>query len=173
MRTRSYLIASSRKERNSKEVPAEAAEPRIADKVDPLPFAFIFTGQGAQYTGLAKELLEQSPVFLATILELDKALQTLPVHAPRWTLQQTLTGESEASEIHHVTRSQPVCTAIQIALVNLLRSWGVHASAVLGHSSGEIAAAYSAGLMRYLLSSYMFFVRGLLTSWTALHRLSS
>ena len=43
--------------------------------------------------------------------------------------------------------SQPVCTAIQLSLTELLRSWGVHPTAVAGHSSGEIAAAYAAGAL--------------------------
>ncbi|RYP54379.1 hypothetical protein DL768_000796 [Monosporascus sp. mg162] len=114
----------------------------------PLPFAFVFTGQGAQYAGMAKELIEKNAAFLARIRELDQVLQSLPArHRPSWTLEQTMLDPPESSKINHVTRSQPICTAVQIALVDVLHSWGVSPSAVIGHSSGEIAASYSAGLL--------------------------
>ncbi|RDA93312.1 hypothetical protein CP533_2039 [Ophiocordyceps camponoti-saundersi (nom. inval.)] len=114
----------------------------------PLPIAFVFTGQGAQYAGMAKELLEKNEAFLASIRTLDQVLQSLPSrHAPSWTLEHTILAPAAMSQVNDVTRSQPLCTAIQIAIVDLLRSWGVSPSAVIGHSSGEIAASYSAGLL--------------------------
>ncbi|RYP20781.1 hypothetical protein DL765_002614 [Monosporascus sp. GIB2] len=113
---------------------------------DLAPFAFVFTGQGAQYAGMAKDLFGNE-VFRSTIRELDEVLQRLPPEeAPKWTLEQALLGPPETCQIHRVSRSQPVCTAVQIALVNMLRTWGVGPSAVIGHSSGEIAAAYAAGI---------------------------
>ncbi|PHH80580.1 hypothetical protein CDD80_839 [Ophiocordyceps camponoti-rufipedis] len=123
-------------------------ESSAVEGASPLPFAFIFTGQGAQYAGMARELLEQNESFLASIRELDQVLRSLPSHqAPSWTLEQTILDPAATSKVNDVTRSQPLCTAVQIALVDLLRSWGVSPSAVIGHSSGEIAASYSAGLL--------------------------
>ncbi|KAK0622032.1 putative polyketide synthase [Bombardia bombarda] len=114
----------------------------------PLPLAFVFTGQGAQYAGMGKELLEQDSAFLATIRELDAVLQALPAeYAPAWTLEQTILDPADTSKVNNVERSQPLCTAVQIALVDMLRSWGVTPTATVGHSSGEIAASYSAGLL--------------------------
>ncbi|KAK7954812.1 polyketide synthase [Apiospora saccharicola] len=104
---------------------------------------------GAQYAGMAKELLRHNPRFLASIRELDATLQQAlpPQYAPAWTLEQTILDPPATSQVNHVTRSQPLCTAVQIALVDLVRSWGLRPSVVVGHSSGEIAAAYGAGLL--------------------------
>lgn len=124
----------------------EISHPSIAN---PLDFAFVFTGQGSQYHGMGKELLDKSPVFLSTIRELDQVIESLPTqYLPGWTLEGTLRESSDTAQIHQVTRSQPLCTAVQIGLVNILSSWGVAPSAVVGHSSGEIAAAYTSGLIR-------------------------
>lgn len=106
------------------------------------PFAFVFTGQGAQWPHMGKELIEEIPSFRHTIQELDAVLQTLP-EKPSWTLVNAILEPKATSQINHVTRSQPVCTAIQIALVDLLAQWGVYPQVVIGHSSGEIAAAYA------------------------------
>src|SRR4051812_23530077 len=62
-----------------------------------------------------------------------------------WRLIDELKKTKENSRINEAELAQPVCTAIQIALVDLLASWNVHPDAVCGHSSGEIAAAYAAG----------------------------
>ncbi|KAI5921029.1 putative polyketide synthase [Camillea tinctor] len=113
---------------------------------NPLPIAYIFTGQGAQYPGMAKELL-QNHIFLTTIRQLDRVLQGLPSeYAPDWTIEEAITL-MDAGQVNQVTRSQPICTAIQIGLVKVLRSWNISPSAVIGHSSGEIAAAYAAHLI--------------------------
>ncbi|KAJ8129296.1 hypothetical protein O1611_g4338 [Lasiodiplodia mahajangana] len=125
--------------------PIEVSHPSVAN---PLDFTFVFTGQGAQYHGMAKALLEDNSIFLTTIRELDQVIQSLPAeYSPDWTLEGTLREPSGTSQIHQVTRSQPLCTAVQIGLVNVLNSWGVNPSAVVGHSSGEIAAAYASGLI--------------------------
>ena len=60
-------------------------------------------------------------------------------------LSDELLKSSETSQLSDAEIAQPLCTAIQIALVNLLESWGIFPKAVVGHSSGEIAAAYACG----------------------------
>nr|ALQ32883.1 putative polyketide synthase [Fusarium miscanthi] len=126
----------------------------------PLPLGFVFTGQGAQYPGMAKELLASSEAFCSTIRRLDSALQALaPEHAPDWTLEDTIL-DSCTSLINEVERSQPVCTAVQIAIAQLLRGWGVQYNAVVGHSSGEIAAAYCAGLLSESQAITVAYFRG-------------
>ncbi|KIA75786.1 polyketide synthase [Aspergillus ustus] len=127
----------------------------------PLPFAFVFTGQGAQYPQMAKALLEQSPSFNAKIRELDQVLQFLPPHhAPTWTLEQTIMDPPGTSKVSDASRSQPLCTAIQIGLVDLLRGWKVNPAAVVGHSSGEIAAFYAAGLLTAAEAILVAYFRG-------------
>ena len=123
------------------------------------PFAFVFTGQGAQWPQMGKELIEEFPSFRHTIQDLDAVLQKLP-EKPSWTLQNALLESKATSQINHVTRSQPVCTAVQIALVNLLAQWGVYPCGVIGHSSGEIAAAYTSGRLTSAQAIIVAYYRG-------------
>jgi acyl transferase domain-containing protein len=60
---------------------------------------------------------------------------------------ETILSSDDKANLSRAELSQPLCTALQIALVDLLASWGVKPSAVVGHSSGEIAAAYAAGAL--------------------------
>lgn len=112
----------------------------------PSQYAFIFTGQGAQWPQMCMNLIDIFPVFRNAISEMDDVLQSLS-HPPSWTLGQSIREPPETSQIHEVTRSQPVCTAIQVALVQLLYSWDIRPSVVAGHSSGEIGAAFAAGML--------------------------
>ena len=124
-----------------------------------LPFAFVFTGQGAQWPEMGKELITEFASFKRTIQELDSVLQKLP-EKPDWTLEQAILESSATSQIDHVTRSQPACTAVQIALVELLSKWGVRPKAVIGHSSGEIAAAYASGRLTSTQAIIVAYYRG-------------
>ncbi len=124
-----------------------------------LPIAFVFTGQGAQWPQMGKELIEEFPSFRRTIQDLDAVLQTLP-NGPSWTLQEALLDPKETSQIGHVTRSQPVCTAIQVAYVQLLAKWGIEPVGVIGHSSGEIGAAYAAGRLTVAQAIVIAYYRG-------------
>ena len=91
-----------------------------------------------------KELLAEFRIFRAAVAEMDAVLKCLP-HPPSWSLRDAMLETAESSQINEVTHSQPACTALQIALVLLLSSWDIKPSATLGHSSGEIAAAFAAG----------------------------
>lgn len=130
---------------------------------EPLPYAFVFTGQGAQWPGMGKQLLDESPVFRDAIRGLDEILKALP-HPPEWTIQKTLLEPPETSQINNASHSQPICTAVQLALVDLLREWGIMPAAVVGHSSGEIAAAYAAGHLSARAAMTVAFYRGLTVS---------
>ncbi|KAI1743074.1 polyketide synthase-like protein [Xylaria scruposa] len=133
-------------------------ESRKLDNNDSLPFLFVFNGQGAQYHAMGKGLLDNNAVFLRTVRELDQDIQHLPMpYKPDWTLEETLRGNCDHDQVHEVTRSQPVCTAVQIGLVRVLESWGIRASATVGHSSGEIGAAYTSGVIsaqQAIISAY-------------------
>lgn len=110
----------------------------------------IFTGQGAQWATMGKELYEISSVFRRALDRLQHSLDTLPeTDRPDWQLADELgfSASNEASRIGIAIISQPVCTAVQIALVDTLRAAGITFAAVVGHSSGEIAAAYTAGYL--------------------------
>ncbi|RFU76449.1 polyketide synthase [Trichoderma arundinaceum] len=148
MRLRDFVLASAGLDSQPALIEMADGGDKANPGAQPLPFAFVFTGQGAQYVNMAKELIEQDVGFSASIRDLDEVLQSLPAgYKPFWTLEQTILDKPASSKINDVTRSQPICTAVQIALVNMLRSWGIAPRAVIGHSSGEIAAAYSAGLL--------------------------
>lgn len=108
----------------------------------------VFTGQGAQWAGMGRQLLLRVPYAQQIITKLDACLAGLPMeHRPSWTLVEQLLDESAASHIGEAPISQPICTAVQILLVCLLRLAGVQFAAVVGHSSGELAAAYAAGFV--------------------------
>ena len=109
----------------------------------------IFTGQGAQWPRMGAELVETSPFAASRIAELDAALQNLPIasNRPSWTLRDQLLLAEESSHIAEAALSQPLCTAVQIILVDILREAGISFTAVVGHSSGEIGAAYAAGFV--------------------------
>ncbi|KAK0710384.1 hypothetical protein B0T21DRAFT_340648 [Apiosordaria backusii] len=104
----------------------------------------VFTGQGAQWATMSRGLLVTSKVYADTIRELDKILRQCP-HPPPWSLEHEILADEGLSRVHKSTISQPLCTAIQIALVDVLHTMGISFHTVVGHSSGEIAAAYAAG----------------------------
>lgn len=123
----------------------------------------VFTGQGAQYARQGAELLEKSPFARRIIQTLEADLARLPAEdRPTWSLEaEIIAGASIPSRINEAVISQPLCTAIQIVMVELLRESNIHLAAVVGHSSGEIAAAYSAGFLTARDAIYIAYYRGL------------
>ncbi|EGP91889.1 polyketide synthase [Zymoseptoria tritici IPO323] len=108
----------------------------------------VFTGQGAQYAAMGAELIRASPFARQTIKDLESVLQNLPKEdRPSWSLENELLATEPQSRIGESALSQPLNTAIQIMLVDILHAAGVNFDTVIGHSSGEIAAAYAAGFL--------------------------
>ncbi|KAJ9386802.1 hypothetical protein DTO063F5_3460 [Paecilomyces variotii] len=107
----------------------------------------IFTGQGAQWPQMGRELLQSNKTFKASIRALDAHLQTISGEKPQYSIEAELKKPAKKSRIGMAEFSQPMCTAIQIALVDTLAAAGVVPAAVVGHSSGEIAAAYASGAL--------------------------
>lgn len=104
----------------------------------------IFTGQGAQWATMGRALIFHSELFRQTIMDLEQHLSELP-HPPSWSLKKELMAPPSTSRLEEAALSQPLCTAIQVATVNLLHAAGVSFHTVVGHSSGEITAAYTSG----------------------------
>ncbi|MDI5965476.1 type I polyketide synthase [Streptantibioticus silvisoli] len=104
---------------------------------------FVFPGQGSQWVGMARELLDASPVFRERVEECERALSVFV----DWSLLEVLRagGDEGAAWFDRVDVVQPVLWAVMVSLAGLWRSAGVVPSAVVGHSQGEIAAAVVAG----------------------------
>ncbi|WAO96249.1 Carrier domain-containing protein [Fusarium falciforme] len=104
----------------------------------------VFNGQGAQWPEMGKQLFETDAYFREDVMKMNDILKSL-MHPPSWNLQDELFAPRGHSRVHQAELSQPLCTALQAALVRHLQRAGIHPSGVIGHSSGEIAAAYAAG----------------------------
>ena len=108
----------------------------------------VFTGQGAQWARMGAEIIENSPAALGILEDLQESLMTLPPSdRPSWSIISELLEGKESSRLDQAELSQPLCTALQIMQVTVLRSAGVTFDAVVGHSSGEIGAAFAAGVI--------------------------
>ncbi|KAI8625190.1 Choline/Carnitine o-acyltransferase-domain-containing protein [Xylariaceae sp. FL1651] len=105
----------------------------------------LFTGQGAQWAQMGYGLLAVSPVFRKSIEDSDDFLRRQL--GADWSLMEELSRSQSSTRLNDSRFGQPASTAVQLALVDLLRSWGIVPAAALGHSSGEIAAAYAAGVL--------------------------
>ncbi|MEU7895953.1 SDR family NAD(P)-dependent oxidoreductase [Nonomuraea sp. NPDC049152] len=111
--------------------PAPAAPPRIA---------FVFSGQGSQWPGMGRTLLADEPLFRSVIRRCDEAVRELL----DWSIETALDG-GEPVDLEHTAVAQPLIVAVQIAMAELLGSYGIVPDAVVGHSVGEISAAVAAG----------------------------
>ena len=106
----------------------------------------VFTGQGAQWANMGRDLIIASSMAKGTIEYLEACLADLP-DGPSWSLMEELTDKDRPSRLDEAELAQPICTAVQIMVVNILQSAGISFAAVVGHSSGEITAAYAAGVI--------------------------
>ncbi|KAL8886198.1 MAG: hypothetical protein Q9215_006064 [Flavoplaca cf. flavocitrina] len=120
---------------------------------------FIFTGQGAQWPAMGAELFSEFGLYKQSIKSLDRILNKLP-EPPTWSLEAALLEPAASSRIQEPEYSQPLCTALQIGIVDLLSSWQIKPVATVGHSSGEIGAAYAAGIHTAEEAIIMAYYRG-------------
>ncbi|UKZ52827.1 Type I Iterative PKS [Trichoderma virens] len=122
--------------------------------------AFVFTGQGAQWYAMGRELLI-FPTFKAS---LESASHYMKELGSPWSLYEELLKDQSESQIDKPQLAHPSCTAIQVALVDLLASWNLRPARVVGHSSGEIAAAYCAGKINQQTAWKVAYYRGYVSS---------
>jgi myxalamid-type polyketide synthase MxaE and MxaD len=122
--------------------PGLSSGPKISGRRRKL--VFVFPGQGSQWFGMGRKLLEQEAVFREVLERCDRAMRPYG----DWSLLAELTATDQAqSRLNEIDIIQPALFAIQVALAGLWRSWGIEPQAVVGHSMGEVAAAYVAGAL--------------------------
>jgi acyl transferase domain-containing protein/acyl carrier protein len=138
----------------ARELLAELAENRARPGVvrgectDRPTTAWLFTGQGSQYPGMARELFDAEPIFADTVTRCADAVNGI---LPRPLLEVLFatdreTGGEAGETLRHTSFAQPALFAVEMGLARLWQSWGVQPDVVLGHSVGQYAAACVAGV---------------------------
>nr|AYM54554.1 short-chain dehydrogenase/reductase SDR [Racemicystis crocea] len=105
--------------------------------------AFVFPGQGSQWLGMGRSLLAEEPAFREAIEACDEAIH----RESGYSVIEELLADEAHSRLGEIDVVQPVLFAVEVALAAVWRSWGVEPDTVVGHSMGEVAAAYVAGAL--------------------------
>ncbi|MEV7629591.1 acyltransferase domain-containing protein [Actinoplanes sp. NPDC089786] len=122
----------------------------------------VFAGQGTQWAGCGRELYATAPIFARTVDAIDAVWQ----HEAGYSLREACFNEPQG-KLDETRLAQPAIFMIEAALVDLLASWGVRADGVVGHSAGEVAAAYAAGILSLTDAARLAFHRSTLQQRTA------
>ncbi len=117
---------------------------------------FVFSGQGPQWYAMGRDLLKHEPVFREVLERCDKAM----ARWGDWSLIEELRKTETKSRINETAIAQPAIFAIQAGLAELWKSWGVKPVAAVGHSVGEVAAAFASGVLTLEEACRVIFWRG-------------
>ncbi|KAH9904009.1 iterative type I polyketide synthase [Xylariomycetidae sp. FL2044] len=120
----------------------------------------VFTGQGAQWHAMGHELMSYS-VYRDSLRRAEQYYRT---QGATWSLVKELQQPKEQSRLNEPWLAHPACTALQVAVVELLESFGIAPKRVVGHSSGEIAAAFCAGKLTLQSAWKIAYYRGIVSS---------
>lgn len=101
----------------------------------------VFSGMGPQWWAMGHELMKTEPLFASTLQDADKIF----VHIAGWSILDEMMQPESESRIYATEIAQPANFMLQLGLFELLKSWGVKPSAVIGHSVGEVSSAYASG----------------------------
>ncbi|RYP85130.1 hypothetical protein DL769_001034 [Monosporascus sp. CRB-8-3] len=117
--------------------------------------AFLFTGQGAHYAGMGADLFKSSSLFRSTIMSLQRASTAHGLPSFAQLISSPDTGIKEAT----IVQIHLALIALEMALVDLWKTWGVTPDLVIGHSIGEYAALYAAGVLSATDVMYLVGIR--------------
>lgn len=107
------------------------------------PIVFVFPGQGSQWPGMGRVLMKEEPAFREALETCDAAIN----REVGWSVIEELKRDAGDTRLGEVDYIQPAIFAVQVGLCSLLSHWGIRPDAVVGHSMGEVAAAYVAGML--------------------------
>lgn len=135
--------------------PSGVVKERITSSNTPR-IVFVFSGQGSQWAGMGKTLLDEEPVFRAAVEKIDALMSR---HAS-FSLLSELRAPEATSKLDQTEIVQPALFALQVGLAQLLKSWGIKPHAVMGHSVGELAAAHVSGALPLETAVRLVVLRG-------------
>lgn len=140
----------------------EAAPPRalVEGISDPV---FVFSGMGPQWWGMARALLERPGIFRDAAAEIDEVFQEIS----GWSVIAELLRPQADSRVSRTEIAQPANFLVQSALAKHLQQFGIRPTAVVGHSVGEVAAAYVSGALSLRDAATVSFHRSRLQAKTA------
>lgn len=139
----------------STSTPAELG-PQLSSLQRGVGAAFVCSGQGPQWWAMGRGLLKYSPAFRSVIKRCDTEFSKYG----KWSLLKELMRGESTSRMQRTSIAQPSLFAIQVALAAVWESWGIKPTALVGHSVGEIAAAYLAGALSWEDAACVAFHRG-------------
>ncbi|HVH44107.1 MAG TPA: type I polyketide synthase, partial [Labilithrix sp.] len=105
--------------------------------------AFVFPGQGSQWLGMGRELMEREPAFRESMERCDDAIRRIG----GWSLLEELWADASRSRMNDFTIVQPILVSMEISLAKQWQALGIHPDVVVGTSMGEVAAAHVAGIL--------------------------
>eukprot|EP00058_Branchiostoma_floridae_P012892 XP_002598380.1 hypothetical protein BRAFLDRAFT_96863 [Branchiostoma floridae] len=134
-----------------------AVEGKVPEGAERGKMAFVFSGMGTQWWGMGRRLALEEPVFSDVMQRFEDVLKTLGAD---WSIADMLTKETNPDKINRTDIAQPCICAVQMGLVELMRQYDVIPDAIVGHSVGEVAAAYAAGLLSFEDAVRVIYYRG-------------
>ncbi len=138
------------------------ASSKISSKSPQQP-VFVFTGMGPQWWAMGRELINSNELFRLSVEECDKYFQA----EAGWSILNEMLATKDNSRITQTHIAQPANLVVQIGILAILDSWGIKPAAIVGHSVGEVSAAYAAGALNLADTIKVSFHRGRIQSQAA------